>query len=77
MTTSKPTNRPDFFRSTTLLALFCVLVGLCQGNFAADRLLKSELKDGTDVRTAFRDVVRNVNHSMVDVRSDGHPFRWA
>jgi serine protease Do len=73
MTMSKPTHRPDFFRSRTLLALFCIVLGLCQGTFAADRLLKSELKDGTDVRTAFRDVVRQVNRSMVDIRSEGRP----
>jgi serine protease Do len=60
-------------RPAALLAMFLVVAGLLQSTFAADRLLKSQLKDGADVRSAFRDVVHQINHSMVDLRSDGHP----
>lgn len=65
-------SNPDrLFRPAALLAIFLVVGGLFGSSPAADRLLKSQLKDGTDVRSAFRDVVRQVNRSMVDVRSDG------
>jgi serine protease Do len=72
MKTHTTTNQPRRFRSAAVLAIFLVVTGLFGSSPAADRLLKSQLKDGTDVRSAFRDVVRKVNRSMVDVRSDGH-----
>jgi serine protease Do len=58
-------------RCLTLLAAFAALVLLGRPAGAADRLLKSQLKDGSEVRGAFRDVVRQVNRSMVDVLTDG------
>ena len=58
-------------RCLMVLAVFAALVFLGQPAQAADRLLKSQLKDGSDVRAAFRDVVRQVNRSMVDVLADG------
>jgi len=72
MTAHKITNHLSLGRSAAVLAIFLVVTGLLHSSPAADRLLKSQLKDGTDVRSAFRDVVRQVNRSMVDVRSDGH-----
>jgi serine protease Do len=55
----------------TVLAVFAGTVSRNQPASAADRLLKSQLKDGSDVRAAFRDVVRRVNQSMVDILVDG------
>jgi serine protease Do len=72
MTAHKITNHSRLGRSAAILAIFWVVTGLLPSSPAADRLAKSQLKDGTEVRSAFRDVVRQVNRSMVDVRSDGH-----
>jgi serine protease Do len=55
----------------TALAVFAFAMSGAPPARAADRLLKSQLKDGSDVRAAFRDVVRRVNRSMVDVLVDG------
>ncbi len=60
-------------RCFAVLAILAAVVFLGRFTWAADRLLKSQLKDGTDVRAAFRDVVRQVNRSMVSVLSDGRP----
>src|SRR5580704_19643826 len=72
MTAHKITNHSSLGRSAAILSIFLVVAGLLPSCPAADRLAKSQLKDGTEVRSAFRDVVRQVNRSMVDVRSDGH-----
>ena len=58
-------------RGLAVLALASVLILLGRSAQAADRLLKSQLKDGTAVRAAFRDVVRQVNRSLVSVLTDG------
>jgi serine protease Do len=71
MKADKLTTYDSLFRPAAFLAIFLVVTGLFHSSPAAERLLKSQLKDGTDVRTAFRDVVRRVNRSMVEVRSDG------
>jgi serine protease Do len=71
MKADKLTTHVSLFRPAAFLAIFLVVAGLFRSSPAAERLLKSQLKDGTDVRSAFRDVVRQVNRSMVDVRSDG------
>ena len=72
MPANKITNHLSLARAAAVLAIFLVVAGLFHSSPAADRLLKSQLKDGTDVRSAFRETVRQVNRSMVDVRSDGH-----
>jgi serine protease Do len=69
-------NRHSFIRLNAIrvVAILTTLAGLLllgQPGSAADRLRKSQLKDGNDVRAAFRDVVKHVNRSMVDVMSDG------
>ena len=58
-------------RRVALLAIVAALVFCGRRAGAADRLAKSELKDGSEVRAAFREVVRQANRSMVDVMIDG------
>jgi serine protease Do len=64
-------NRALLICCLTALAVFAVALSNDRPARAADRLLKTQLKDGSDVRAAFRDVVRRVNRSMVDVLVDG------
>ena len=71
MAAENMTTRPYLFRCIAVLAVSAVVICIARPAWANDHLRKSQLKDGSDVRSAFRDVVHQVNRSMVEVRCDG------